>query len=89
MDIKGRLLTIKEKSLNLPSEGSSIGRVIGVGDGESEQDVSVWLVLLHVDSVVPLREDGGVVVNILDVDVEQNTGRQRGSSLVCGLDFQH
>ena len=51
--------------------------------------MSVWLVLLHVDSVVPLREDGGVVVDILDVDVQQNAGRQRGSSLVFGLDFQH
>ena len=85
LDIKDRLL---KKSL-LPSEGGSIGRVIGVGDGESEQDVSVWFVLLDVDRVVPLGKDGRVVVDVLDVDVQQNAGRQSGSSLVFGLDFQH
>ena len=51
--------------------------------------MSVGLVLLDVDSVVPLREDGSVVVDILDVDVQQDAGRQGGSSLVLGLDFQH
>ena len=65
LDIKDRLL---KKSL-LPSEGGSIGSVVCIGDGESEQDVSVWFVLLDVDSVVPLGEDGRVVVDVLDVDV--------------------
>ena len=73
----------------LPSEGSSIGRVVCIGDGESEQDVSVWFVLLNVDSVVPLGEDGSVVVDVVDVDVQQNARRQGWSSLVLGLHFQH
>ena len=72
----------------LPSEGGSIGRVVCIGDGESEQDVSVRFVLLHVDGVVALGEDGGVVIDILDVDVQQNARRQRWSSLVFGLHFQ-
>ena len=73
----------------LPSEGGSVGRVVSVCDGKSEQDVAVGFVLLDVDSVVALREDGSVVIDILDVDVQQNAGRQRWSSLVFGLDFQH
>ena len=77
---------VREKLL--PSEGGSIGAVVCIGDGESEQDVSVRLVLLDVDSVVPLGEDGIVVVDILDVDVEQDARRQRWSSLVFGLHFQ-
>ena len=50
--------------------------------------MSVGLVLLDVDSVVPLGEDGIVVVDILDVDIQQDARRQRWSSLVFGLHFQ-
>ena len=51
--------------------------------------MSVWFVLLNVDSVVPLGEDGSVVIDVVDVDVQQNARRQGWSSLVLGLHFQH
>ena len=39
--------------------------------------MAVGFVLLHVDCVVSLREYRRVVIDILDVDVEQNTRRER------------
>ena len=44
--------------------------------------MAVGFVLLDVDSVVALGEDGSVVIDILDVDVQQDAGRQGWSSLV-------
>ena len=61
----------------LPSEGRAIGGVVRVRHGEPEEDVAVGFVLLDVDCVVSLREYRRVVIDILDVDVEQNTRRAR------------
>ena len=36
--------------------------------------MTVGLVLLHIDGVVPLGEYRGVVVGVLDVDVEEDAG---------------
>ena len=58
----------------LPSEGRAIGGVVRVRHGEPEEDVAVRLVLLHVHGVVPLGEYRGVVVGVLDVDVEEDAG---------------
>ena len=51
--------------------------------------MAVGLVLLHVHGVVALGEDGGVVVAVLDVDVEQNTGAECGAALVHRNYFKH
>ena len=48
-----------------------------------------WLVLLHVHRVVPLGEDRGVVVRILDVDVDEDAGGEDRGAMVHRLDLQH
>ena len=61
----------------LPSEGGAVRRVVRVCDGKPQQDVTVRFVLLHVDSVVALGEYWRVIIGVLDVDVDQNTGGER------------
>ena len=51
--------------------------------------MTVGFVLLHVDSVVTLGEYRGVVVGVLDVDVDQHTAGEGRGALVYGLDLQH
>ena len=58
----------------LPSEGGTVGGVVSIRHREPQEDVAVGLVLLDVDGVVPLGEYRGVVVGVLDVDVEEDTG---------------
>ena len=72
-----------------PSEGRSVGRVIGVSDRKPEQDVAVRLVFLHVHRVVALSKDWRVIISIFYVDVDKDAGRQNWAALVHCLDLQH
>ena len=51
--------------------------------------MAVGLVLLHVHGVVALGEDGGVVIAVLDVHVDEDAGAQRGAALVHRHHLQH
>lgn len=51
--------------------------------------MAVGFVLLHVHGVVPLGEDGGVVIAVLDVDVEEDAGAQRLAALVDCHHLEH
>lgn len=75
--------------MHSPCEGGSVGRVIRVGDRESQQDVAVGLVLLHIHGVVALGKDGGVVIAVLDVDVEEDAGAERFAALVDCHHLKH
>ena len=66
-----------------------IGRVISIGDGEPQEDVAVWLVLLHIHSVVSLSKYWRVVIGILNVDVDEDTRGKDRAALVHCLDLQN
>lgn len=51
--------------------------------------MSVRLVLLYINSVVALGKDGGIVIAVLDVDVEEDAGAQRRAALVHRHYLQH
>ena len=38
--------------------------------------MTIRLVFLDINSVIALGKDGGVVITVLDVDIDQNTGAQ-------------
>ena len=84
-EIKG---VISPSQTVLPSEGGTVGGVVSICHWEPQEDVTVGLVLLHVHGVVPLGEYRGVVVGVLDVDVEEDAGWERRRALVGGLDLQ-
>ena len=46
-------------------------------------------VLLHVYRVVALGKDGGVVVRVLDVYVDEHARGEDRGALVDGLDLEH
>ena len=51
--------------------------------------MAIGLVLLHIHGVVALGEDGGVVIAVLDLDVDKDAGAQRGAALVHRHHLQH
>ena len=51
--------------------------------------MAVRLVLLHIHGVVAFGKDGGVVIAVLDVDVEEDAGAQRLAALVNCHHLQH
>ena len=74
----------------LPSEWLSIGRIVSIGDGEPQEDVAVWLILLHIHCVVSLSKDWRVVVGILNVSVDEDRPRGKDrAALVHYLDLQN
>ena len=74
---------------SLPSKRGSIGWLIRVSDRESQQNVTIRLVFLDINSVIALGKDGGVVITVLDVDIDQNTGAQTWWTLIQSLHLQH
>ncbi len=79
----------QESTANSPGERNAVGRVIRIGDGEGEEDVSVGLVLLHEHGVVALGEDGRVVVGVLNEDVDEDAGGEQRRPKVPCLHLQH
>ena len=75
--------------INLPRKGGSIGCFVSISHRESQQYRAVGFVLLYVHGVVPLGEDGGVVIAVLDVDVEEDAGAQRLAALVDCHHLEH
>lgn len=51
--------------------------------------MAVGLVLLHIHGVVALGKDGGVVIAVLDVDVEEDAGAERFAALVDCHHLKH
>ena len=72
-----------------PSKRGSIGWLIRVTDRESQQNMTIRLVLLDINSVIALGEDGSVVIAVLDVDVDKNTRAETWWSLIRRLYLQN
>lgn len=51
--------------------------------------MSVGFIFLDVHRVVPLGEQRGVVVGVLDVDVDEDAGGEQGLPTVASLHLQH
>ena len=51
--------------------------------------MAVWLILLHIYSVVSLSKDWRVVVCILNVEVDEDTRGKNRAALVNCLDLQN
>ena len=85
-EIKG---VISTSQTVLPSEGGTVGGVVSICHWEPQEDVTVGFVLLNVDRVVTLREYRCVVINVLDVDVKQNTCGERWRTLIFCFYLQH
>ena len=73
---------------NLPSERRPVVAIISICHDEPHEDMPIWLVLLHIHRVVPLRKDGSIVIGVLNLDVDEDTGGEDGGASVDGLHLE-